>query len=142
MQNLTNCLRRKIDKPGFGNLEYLGKTAEEIANENWQQMNVKMYGDKKYRFLKVHSQLLLSAEENITVMSEINCMKADKATAHLCMALKIWQGSKHIRELRLKEFLFTAFVITLEEMSSRILYNVLIFMYSYGFECLLNFTIK
>ena len=71
MQNLTNCLRRKIDKPGFGNLEYLGKTAEEIANENWQQMNVKIYGDKKYRVLKVHSQLLLSAEENIKVMLEI-----------------------------------------------------------------------
>ena len=45
MQNLTNCLCRKIDKPGFGNLEYLGKSAEEIANENWQQMNVEMYGE-------------------------------------------------------------------------------------------------
>ena len=65
MQNLTNCLRRKIDKSGFGNLEYLGKTAEEIANENWQQMNVTLYGHKKYRFLTVHSQLLLSAEETI-----------------------------------------------------------------------------
>ena len=84
-------------------------------------MNVKIYGDKKYRFLKVHSQLLLSAEENITVMLEINCMKADKTTAQLCMALKIWQGSKLICELRLKKFLFTAFVIKLEEMSSRIL---------------------
>ena len=35
VQNLTNCLWGKTDKPGFGNLEYFGKTAEEIANENW-----------------------------------------------------------------------------------------------------------
>ena len=54
-------------------------------------------------------------------MLEITCMKADKATAQLCMALKIWQGSKLIRELRLKDFLFTAFVIKVEEMPSRIL---------------------
>ena len=121
MQNLTNCLRRKIDKPGFGNLEYMGKTAEEIANENWQKMNVKTYGGKQYRFLKVHSQMLMPADDNIKLMLEINCMKADNATAQLCMALKVWQGSAIIRELRLKEFLFTAFVIKLEEMSSHIL---------------------
>ena len=130
MQNLTNCLERKIDKPGFGNLEYLGKTAERNSKRNWQQMKVTIYGDKKYRFLKVHSQLLLSADENITVMLEIICMKADMATAQLCMALKIWQrlkiweGSKLICELRLKDFLFTAFVITLEKMSSRIFKTV------------------
>ena len=120
-QNLINCLRRKIDKPGFGSLEYMGKTAEEIAKENWQQVTVKTYGDKQYRFLKLHNHVLLSADGNIKLMFEINCMKADNATTQLCIALKIWQGSKSIRELKLKEFLFTAFVIKLEEMSSHIL---------------------
>ena len=36
MQNLENCLRRKIEKPDLGSLEYMGKTAEEIGWENWQ----------------------------------------------------------------------------------------------------------
>ena len=121
MQNLTNCLRRKIDKPGFGNLVYMGKTAEEMEWENWQQMTVKTYGDKEFSLLKVHNEILASADENIKVMLEINCMKADNATAQLCMVLKVWQGSEIILELRLKEFLFTAFFITLEEMSSYIL---------------------
>ena len=33
MQNLENCLRRKIEKPDLGSLEYMGKTAEEIEWE-------------------------------------------------------------------------------------------------------------
>ena len=121
MQKLTNCLRRKIDKPDLGSLEYMGKTAEEMEWENWQQMTVKTYGGKQYRFLKVHNEILALADENIKLMLEINCMKADNATAQLCMVLKVWQGSEIILELRLKEFLFTAFVIKLEEMSSHIL---------------------
>ena len=84
-------------------------------------MTVKTYGDKQYSLLKVHNQILASADENIKVMLEINCLKAENTTAQLCMALKMWQGSEIILELRLKEFLFTAFVIKLEEMPSHIL---------------------
>ena len=111
MQNLENCLRRTIEKPDLGSLKYMAKTAEEIEWENWLQMTGITYGNKQYSLLKVHNQILASADENIKVMLEINCMKADNATAQLCMALKVWQGSEIILEQRLKEFQFTALPI-------------------------------
>ena len=114
MQKLKDSVRALVKKPACGYLEFAGKTADQISNENLNKMTSRMYGDRMYRFLKVHNQTLMK-HEDITVMFEIICQKADDNRAQLCMVLKAWQGRKLLRELRLKEFLFTALVLKLED---------------------------
>ena len=114
MQKLKDSIHALVKKPAYGYLEFAGKTADQISNENLSKMTSRMYGDRMHRFLKVHNQTLMK-HEDITVMFEIICQKADDNRAQLCMALKAWQGRKLLRELRLKEFLFTALVLKLED---------------------------